>query len=166
MFKLSERAFSVFLLIVAGMGAATILGCGVAETPFADPGPDTECPVCGMRVADYPAWVARVEFQDGSVEFFDGAKDMFKFLQDIPKYRPEMTVDQVAAISVTEYETARRIDARTASFVIGSDVSGPMGNELVPFESEDAAAEFRAVHSGERIVRFDEVDQDLISELQ
>ncbi len=43
------------------------------------PAPTDKCPVCGMFVAKYPDFVARIDFKDGSYAFFDGVKDMLKF---------------------------------------------------------------------------------------
>jgi nitrous oxide reductase accessory protein NosL len=48
---------------------------------------------------------------------------------------------------------------------VGSDVLGPMGHELVPLMSEDDAREFLEDHAGVRILRFDDVDPDLLRDL-
>lgn len=155
---------SLLLSILLGAGSFGLPSCAT-DLPSVEPGPETRCPVCGMFVAEYPNWIAQVEFQDGSSDFFDGPKDMFRYLQDIPRFRPEATPDQVVAILVTDYYALKRIDARTAFFVVGSDVNGPMGRELVPFETEEAADEFKADHHGEQILRFNEVDRDWIDQL-
>ena len=39
------------------------------------PSPTDKCPVCGMFVAKYPDFLARIVFQDGSYAFFDGSKE-------------------------------------------------------------------------------------------
>lgn len=124
------------------------------------PGPRDLCPVCGMVVAKYPNWVASVTWKGGQVHFFDGAKDLFKYLFDLPRYAPGRRED-IAGITVTEYYDLRRIDAHQAWFVIGSDVLGPMGHELVPFASQADAEEFLRDHHGRRILRFAEVKADL-----
>ena len=49
--------------------------------------------------------------------------------------------------------------------VVGSDVLGPMGHELVPFVSENDAREFLEDHDGVRILRFDDIDPDLLRDL-
>ncbi len=132
---------------------------------FPEPGRHDLCPVCGMVVSKYPAWIASVRYQDGHAHFFDGAKDMFKFLLDMPRYAPDHQIHAVASLAVTEYYGLQRIDARRAWFVIGSDVLGPMGHELIPLASRADAEEFLRDHKGRRILRFDEVKRGLPEKL-
>lgn len=135
--------------------------------PVATPNPTQEdtCPVCGMFVAKYPAWIATVQYQDGHSHQFDGAKDLFKYLLDLPKWAPGHRREEIAVIGVTDYYTVTRIDARQAWYVIGSDVLGPMGHELIPLESREDADTFLADHAGQGIIRFEDVTPALLSEL-
>jgi nitrous oxide reductase accessory protein NosL len=126
------------------------------------PGPKDLCPVCGMLVSKYPNWVASVLYKDGHAHHFDGAKDMFKYLFDLPKYAPGHTAKDMVVIEVTEFYGLSRIDAHKAFYVIGSDVLGPMGHELVPLASRGDAEDFLKDHKGKRIVAFDEVTPALI----
>lgn len=130
-----------------------------------DPGPKDTCPVCGMFVAKYPEWIGTVLYQDGHAHHFDGAKDLFKYLLDMPQWAPKHRVEDIATIGVTEYYGLTRIDARSAWYVIGSDVLGPMGHELVPLETREDAEEFMRDHTGKRILRFDEVAFPLLKKL-
>lgn len=132
---------------------------------FPDPAPRDLCPVCGMVVSKYPAWIASVVYKDGHAHHFDGAKDLFKYLFDVPRYARGHRSQDIARIGVTEYYEVKRIDARQAWFVIGSDVLGPMGHELIPLASRADAEEFMRDHRGRRILRFDEVTRDLPGKL-
>jgi hypothetical protein len=49
--------------------------------------------------------------------------------------------------------------------VIGSDVLGPMGHELVPHDSSEEAREFMQDHKGRRVLRFEEVTPELLKAL-
>ncbi len=129
------------------------------------PGPRDRCPVCGMFVAKYPDWVAQVLFEDGSSVFFDGAKDLFKYCLDLKRYEPNRGPSDIRAIYVTEYYCLEPIEARRALYVLGSDVYGPMGKELIPFARESDARQFMKDHGGKRLVRFDEVTAKLLREL-
>ena len=129
------------------------------------PGMKDTCPVCGMFVFKYPEWVATVLYQDGHAHHFDGAKDLFKYLHDLPKWAPGHQKENIAGIGVTEYYGLTLIDARQAYYVIGSDVLGPMGHELIPLETLDDANEFKADHKGVAIIRFDQVTPILPVEL-
>jgi copper chaperone NosL len=136
--------------------AATVTAEGVPR-----PGPKDTCPVCGMLVSKYPNWVATIVYKDGHAHYFDGAKDMFKFWFDPGKYAKEHRREDMAALWVTDYYNLQPMDARSAFYVVGSDVLGPMGHEFVPLASMADAEEFRREHKGTRILRFDEVAPDL-----
>lgn len=129
------------------------------------PGPKDLCPVCGMLVSKYPNWVAVVTWKDGHAHFFDGAKDMFKFLHDLPKFVPGHRKEDIATIYVTDFYNLERMDARKALFVIGSDVLGPMGHELVPLANKADADDFLKDHKGKKILPFDRVTPDIFSAL-
>ena len=138
--------------LIAGLVAGLALAA-----PSPQPGPKDRCPVCGMFVAPYTTWVASVVFDDGRRVHFDGPKDMFRFLLDRQRFGPDLGGGTVVEIWVKDYYTTRAIDARTAYFVVGSDVMGPMGHELVPTASAEAAQTLRTDHHGEQILRFDQV---------
>ena len=124
-----------------------------------------KCPVCGMFVAKYPDFLAQVVFTDGSHMLFDGPKDMFKYYFNIKKYHAAKSLSDIAFLYVTDYYSMTLIDGRKAWYVIGSDVFGPMGRELMPFVQERDATEFMKDHSGEKLIHFDEVTPDLIKGL-
>ena len=139
-------------------------GFALAQAPAAElpkPGTKDLCPVCGMLVSKYPNWVAVVQYKDGHAHFFDGAKDLFKYLHDIAKYAPGHRREDVAAIQVTDFYSLTRLDAQKALFVIGSDVLGPMGHELVPLATRADAEDFLKDHKGKRILGFAEVTREL-----
>jgi len=153
---------------VAALLAALFLAVGAATADrlvVPAPGPTTVCPVCGMFVAKYPEWVPVVVYRDGHAHFFDGAKDLFKYLANLARYAPGHRAENIATIAVTDYYGVEPIDAKSALYVIGSDVLGPMGHELVPLASRSDAEEFFKDHSGSRIVAFDDVTPDLIAAL-
>lgn len=143
------------------------LGLAVQAEPIKtpNPGPQDTCPVCGMFVAKYPAWIATVLYKDDHAHYFDGAKDLFKYLLDMPKWAPGDNREDIRSVSVTEYYSLTRISAQKAWYVIGSDILGPMGHELIPLETQADAEEFLADHDGKRILRFKDVTLDLLKRL-
>ena len=148
------------------LAAAAVLAAPAAlggDPPKA--GPRDKCPVCGMFVAKYPDWVAGAELADGTRLFFDGAKDLFKFVLEPGRWLPARTRADVKAITVTDYYALAPHDGRKALYVVGSDVFGPMGRELVPFARREDAEEFKRDHHGTRIVTFDEVTAELVGSL-
>lgn len=124
-----------------------------------------KCPVCGMFVAKYPDFMAQVVFADGTHLFFDGAKDMFKYYFSVKKYTATRNMSDIANIYVTDYYRLALIDGKRAWYVMGSDVFGPMGNELMPFAKKVDAMEFMKDHAGKTLLSFDEVTLDIIKRL-
>lgn len=162
----SKRAPTVSLMALALTGVLLLPRLLTAgDTAGAVPARRDRCPVCGMFVARYPKWVARVVFRDGSQFFYDGAKDMFKHVFDIARYTPGRSANDVGQASVTDYYEVELIDAHAAFYVIGSDVLGPMGHELLPFRDEAAAREFARDHGGTAILRFLDVTPDVVQAL-
>jgi nitrous oxide reductase accessory protein NosL len=103
-----------------------------------------------------------VLFKDGYADHFDGAKDMFKYLLDMEKYAAGRKAEDILLIGVTDYYATARIDAKKALYVIGSDVLGPMGHDLIPHPDAYDADEFAKDHQGKRIMTFDEVTMELL----
>lgn len=129
------------------------------------PSPKDKCPVCGMFVAKYPDFLAEVLFKDGSYTVFDGAKDMFKYYFNMKKYNPSKNLSDIDSIYVTNYYDLTLINGYTAYYVLGSDVYGPMGRELIPFEKEGDAKEFMKDHKGKSLKRFKEITHEMVKEL-
>jgi nitrous oxide reductase accessory protein NosL len=131
----------------------------------ARPTKEDKCPVCGMFVYKYPDWLARIEFRDGTRKWFDGAKDAFKYYLNLNSYSPSRKTSDIKYFIVTEYYDLLPIDSKKAYYVLGSDVYGPMGRELVPFKTNAAAEEFMQDHHGKRILMFEEVIPDIVGAL-
>jgi copper chaperone NosL len=141
-----------------------------ASTAFAaepvKPTKGDKCPVCGMFVAKYPDFIAEIIFKDGSHAIFDGAKDMFQYYLNLSKYNPSKKPEDIGSIYVTDYYGLALIDALKAFYVNGSNVTGPMGKELIPFEKEDDAKEFMTDHAGKERLRFDGVTPEVVKSLE
>lgn len=130
------------------------------------PAAKEKCPVCGMFVARYPDWTMAIRFRDGKIAYFDGCKDMFTYYQNLKSHAPAKAVDMVQAIQVKDYYSLAPIDGRKASYVIGSDVYGPMGKELIAFEKVADAEGFMRDHKGKRVLGFDQIDAGVLKALQ
>ena len=154
---LSTLCLAGFLLSTSPLGAA--------ERGAPKPTAKDKCPVCGMFVAKYPNWLTAVRFRDGSHLYFDGAKDMFKYLHDPKKYDHARKPEEIQAVMVMDYYGLSWIDARKAWYVLGSDVYGPMGRELISLEKEADAQEFLRDHKGVRIIRFSDATREVIKTL-
>lgn len=116
-----------------------------------------KCPVCGMFVAKYPKWVGKIILKGGETYYFDGAKDMFKYYFQPQRYHKNHTQKDIVKLEVTNYYTLESIDAKKAFYVLGSNVYGPMGHELIPFTNAEEAFNFKKTRFGKEILMFDEI---------
>ena len=66
---------------------------------------------------------------------------------------------------MTDYYSLESIEGTRAFYVIGSDVFGPMGKELIPFGKETEAREFLKDHKGKKILRFQEITPEILKTL-
>ncbi len=153
------------LLITAVIVLVGVLLAAASEPEHLKPGKHEKCPVCGMFVYKYPDWTAQITFSDHSQFYFDGVKDLFKYYFNLAKYNPGKTVADIAVVRVTEYYDTAAIDGQSAFYVIGSDVYGPMGRELIPFASREAAEEFKKDHAGTGILTFGQINMSVIARL-
>ncbi|WP_051295907.1 nitrous oxide reductase accessory protein NosL [Eisenibacter elegans] len=123
-----------------------------AELVVADKYADKyDCMHCGMPSMDFPQWQVKAYTKEGQEGWFCSPKCMFLTVQHPkqPRY--------FASIQVTEYYELEKIDAHKAFYVIGGDVLGPMGHDLVPLASQEAAQEYLKDHAGKKIYRYEEV---------
>lgn len=155
----------IFYIIIT----ALVLQCLLAISTFAAPkeniSPDSRCSVCGMFVVKYPNWVTQVLHSDNTLKCFDGVKDMMVYYFNPTKYG-SLSQDTIKETWVKDYYNLKWIDGRSAYYVIGSDIYGPMGKEFIPFSSKAAAENFLKDHKGEKILTFDEITDDLVQSMR
>lgn len=126
------------------------------DSDFIKVSKDEKCPVCGMFVYKYPKWAAQIFY--GEKHFsFDGVKDMMKYYFEHK--------EGISKMLVSDYYSQKAMDAAKAYFVIGSDIYGPMGHELIPFKSESEAKTFSLDHKGVKILKFEEISQKEVYKL-
>lgn len=118
---------------------------------------DAKCPVCGMFVSKYPKWAAKITTKTGKTYYFDGVKDLMKYYFK--------TQEQLDAILVTNYYTITSLPAKSAFYVLGSNVYGPMGHELIAFATKAEAEQFKQDHFGTKVLSFKAITPAIVHEL-
>jgi hypothetical protein len=113
-----------------------------------------------------PKWTTALTFKGGEKAFFDGPKDLFRYYLAVDKYAKGKKQADIEQVYVTEYYSARPLPARDLFFVVGSDVAGPMGRELVPIQGKAQAETFLKDHKGQRLLKFDQVTPDVLSKME
>jgi copper chaperone NosL len=162
--KNDRLLFLVFMLTLSLTLTRVTLTDSGEKKPM-KPAQKDKCPVCGMFVAKYPDFLAEILFKDGSYAVFDGTKDMFKYYFNLKKYNPSKRLEDIDSIYVTDYYKLSLIDGPHSYYVIGSDIYGPMGKELIPFEQEKDAQEFMKDHKGKSILKFKEITYETVKGL-
>jgi len=149
------------------LSSAPMLPAGSKPAPNSKQAlPKGNCAVCGMYVANFPDWAASISFKDGSQAWFDGPKDLFTFLLDLRQYAPKRSPADITEIRVKDYYGLKHIDGRRAFYVLGSDVMGPMGKELVPFATEASARDFLKDHRGQKVMAFQEITPGIMKGME
>jgi len=152
-------------ILLFGLIALLLLPLPAEPAQSVRPSAKDKCPVCGMFVSEYKEFLAEIVFKDGSHAYFDGPKDMFRFYFEPEKHLPGRKRGDIVSIYATEYYSLETIDAFEARFVVGSDVRGPMGDELIPIAKESDARTFLKDHKGKSILRFKQVTLELVNSL-
>jgi len=167
LFTLACLTLTISIAIAAPPAAKPALPAP-QQPPASIPAPQArdKCPVCGMFVSKYPDWVVSVALKDATTLYFDGAKDFFTWYHNMQKYTPSKNKAAITAITVKDYYTLKDVDAAKASYVIGSDVYGPMGKELVPFGKLADAHAFLKDHRGKMVLRFSDITPAALKSLE
>jgi len=118
---------------------------------------DEKCDFCGMHIHNYPTWISIIKYNNDKVYNFDGIKCMFKFYFQ--------NKEGIRDILIQDYYTLKTINAKKAFFVVGSDVYGPMGYELIPFKDKKSAKNFLLEHKGKELLSFDEITEYMVHNL-
>jgi len=170
----------VFTLAVMLILAATI-GCAASGSKTSDqssaagPGQvamqqpmeipaNVSCGKCGMYPAQYPQWQSQIIFKDGAMTPFDGCKCMFNFLFAMDQYDKTHSRDNVAVMWVKDFNTGTWLNAADAYYVVGSNMMGPMGKELIPFADQAAAMKFHQEQGGE-VMKYADINPEVMKTL-
>jgi len=117
------------------------------------------CPVCGMYPAKYPKNKCQIQTRDKTVYHFCSTQCMFEFLKNTKRYANKDV--QPFLIWVIDYDGGQWIYGKSAYYVVGSTVQGPMGKEAFPFSNLSSGSAFAKTNSG-KILRFYDVTIDKI----
>lgn len=158
-------------LIAAFAGALAAAGCNEKQTNAVVP-PAVELTnsaighYCGMSVLEHSGPKAQIILASRKDPvWFSSARDAFSFtmLPEEPKdIRAIYVSDMGKAPSWDKPGRTNWIDAKSASFVVGSRMKGGMGaDEAVPFLEKPSAETF-AKENGGRVVSFAEMPRDYV----
>lgn len=169
---------------LATAGLASLAGClggDGGEEPVPEPvalDGGKQCDACGMVIADHPGPNGQIFYREHAPEghdnpaWFDSPKELFAY--HFEKQRLDWTarVVYVTDYSAVDYrlftehdttyisshvEPASFADAADVVYVVGSDVHGAMGPDLIPFGERADATAFVDDHAGE-VLAYGDID--------
>ncbi len=126
---------------------------------------DDRCLIRQVMVSQYPQWVAKVVTIQNKSVYLSSPKSMFEYIFAASHW-PELgalTINDMKSIEVTDFKTGEAIDAKTAYYVYGSNITSPGGDDLVPFANKADAEAFMKRHNGKRVLRFSKISIALIN---
>jgi copper chaperone NosL len=115
---------------------------------------EARCKRCGMKIDRASAWRAELVGDDGTITEFDTPRCA------LTSWRQGTT--PAKAIRVQEYYDRQMRDGNEVRFVIGGDVTGPMGADLVPVDPP-RAAKFIQDHGADRALLLGEVTPQILA---
>ncbi len=118
-----------------------------------------DCQHCGMPSQSYPLWHAKIILaSQNNTYWFCSPRCMFS------RYHKHMKPTEAKEIWVKDYYTQKFISAKTAFFVVNSQILGPMGADLVPFSEQKDAQAFVQEHQGKAIFSFQDVTYKVVEQ--
>jgi nitrous oxide reductase accessory protein NosL len=153
------------LLVVAVSGVTADGGPAPAMQSLGADGqmrisPSDRCPVCAMFPVRYPRTAAAMTLKNGDSFYFcsNGCLLRAWLRPDAYLGRPRQAIDRMV---VLDYFSGRLVDARSATWVAGSDVVGPMGPALIALADAAALATFKKRHGATIVFSLDQLDDTL-----
>lgn len=110
---------------------------------------DARCMHCGMKIDMSSSWRTELVTKDGTALAFDTPRCALEEWKGSGKAAGKV-------LMVQEYYDRTWRDASTVRFLVGGDVSGPMGPDLVPVEPKNAT-KFIQDHGADRAFTLEEV---------
>jgi len=164
---------------------ASFAGCGSGDGDVPEPvtlTTDDSCEVCGMVIPNHPGPSTEIFYADqqpsghDNPARFDSTWEAFEY-----DFERDWSVD---AFYVTDYsavdwslseaggdrlisthpEASAFVDAETVTFVVGSEIKGAMGRDLIAFSEQSDAESFRDEYGGS-LAGFDDVTPETIAQL-
>lgn len=151
-----------------------VIGCNKSGketfTPVLQPiSVGDECHVCGMEIINFPGPKAQafVRHQHAPLKFCSTV-DLFGWLlqPDTPAILHSAYVHDIGAAPAWNKPSDEHfVNVQQAWYVIGHKKMGAMGPTLASFKEKQAAVKFIKQQGG-RILRFNEIDLELLAELR
>ncbi len=128
--------------------------------------PGEECHLCGMVISKFAGPKGELYDRSGHVQKFCSTRDMFSwYLQpENLNSTQEIYVHDMGQASWKNPNDKYLISARTAWYVVDSDMKGAMGSTLASFKQKADAQNFILKHGG-KLLPFKDITLDLMTKI-
>jgi len=141
--KTNRRAF---LLAAAALTALSLSAPGCSKH-------EVRCKTCGMKIDPASPWRAELIGTDGAVTPFDSPRCALR------SWRAGTTTAKT--LRVQDYYDRSTRDGAEVRFVVGGDVVGPMGPDLVPVDPA-RVSKFIQDHAADRALKLEEITLEVL----
>ncbi|MCA9589078.1 MAG: nitrous oxide reductase accessory protein NosL [Myxococcales bacterium] len=117
---------------------------------------EERCKTCGMRIDPASPWRAEIELDGGAKLSFDTPRCALRAFRS--------GAHAAKRLRVQDYYDRAWLDAAEVRFVVGGDVVGPMGPDLVPV-APGRVTKFIQDHSADRAYSLDELTAAALEKL-
>lgn len=117
---------------------------------------EPRCKTCGMKIDPKSEWRAEILLADGTTLAFDTPRCALRAFRGGGL--------DAKTLFVQEYYAREKVDASTVRFVVGGDVVGPMGPDLVPV-APSRVTKFIQDHGADRAYTLDELSREALEKL-
>ncbi len=114
---------------------------------------EERCRTCGMKIDRASPWRTELVGENGTVTQFDSPRCALRAWRG--------GVVAAKSLRVQEYYDRRFRDANDVRFVVGGDVTGPMGPDLVPVDPP-RVTKFIQDHGADRAYTLAEITPDVV----
>jgi copper chaperone NosL len=156
--KIRDAAGATWSMRGRGLFAAAATAWLLAFACTGEASDKPRCAQCGMQLPRQSRWRAGLVSGSGEAMMFDAPKCMFRWMNGGSGRKSRDAW-------VTEYYSQKRAAASSVYFVVGSDVIGPMGHDLVPVAGRERAEAFSREHHGRSVLRAAEVTSSVLARL-
>ncbi len=125
--------------------------------------PNTNDMVYHTSLKKYKRFICEAKLQNGKTVQFVSMKSMIQVYWHQKHFLEVKLISaKIKDMFVQDFRTGKKVNAKTAFYVVGSGIVGPNGANLVPFESIKSAKLFEKDYGGSKILSFKDISLHLI----
>ncbi len=120
-------------------------------------------PVYQLPLNQYRKWLCEAELKNMKKVQFVSVKAMMQTYYHQEYFlKHKLLSAPIKSIYVQDFISGEKVDATKAFYVFGSRITGPHGDDLIPFSSEQNAKLFMMKNGGTKILPFAKLNKGLI----